>query len=166
MSDAHARHAQYAQAKSAAVRLLAGRARTRADLETRLRSKGLAPEAIDEALDDLQRAGYIDDEQYARERIETLLRGSKRGAAALVHALTGDGLAEDVAERVVAERLEDEDSGEWALETAMERAEALRGLDTETARRRLYGYLKRRGFDDGEALRAVDEALSAPDDDQ
>jgi regulatory protein len=166
MSDAPARHPQYAEAKSAAVRLLAGRARTRADLETRLRSKGLASEAIEQALGDLQRAGYIDDEQYARDRIEDLLRSSRRGAAALVHALTGDGLPEDLAERIVAERLEGEDPGEWALETAMERAGSLRGLDEETARRRLYGYLKRRGFADAEALRAVDEALSAPDDDQ
>ena len=149
MSDAPARHPQYAEAKSAAVRLLAGRARTRADLETRLRSKGMASEAIEQAIGDLQRAGYIDDEQYARDRIEDLLRSSRRGAAALVH-----------------ERLEGEDPGEWALETAMERAGSLRGLNEETARRRLYGYLKRRGFADAEALRAVDEALSAPDDDQ
>ncbi len=166
MSDAQARHAQYARAKSAAVRLLAGRARTRADLATRLRSKGLAPEAIDQALGDLERAGYIDDEQYARDRIEMLLRNSRRGAVALVHALMGDGLPEDLARRIVAERLEGEDSGQWALEVARERAGSLRGLDGETARRRLYGYLRRRGFEHGEALRAVDEALSEPDDDR
>lgn len=163
MSDADARHPQYAEAKTAAVRLLARRARTRADLEARLRRKGLVAEAIRQALDDLERAGYIDDEQYARDRVAELLRRSPRGQAALMHALTGEGLPWDLAERIVAERLEGEDTGRWAVEAARERAKRLRGLDEETARRRLYGYLKRRGFEDGEVLRAIEEALSAPD---
>jgi len=165
MSDAPARHPQYAEAKTAAVRLLASRARTRADLEEHLRSRGLEPEAINQALDDLARAGYVDDEQYARERVEDLLQGSRRGAPVLVQKLIGDGLPEDLAERVVAERLADEDSREWALDAARERLPRLQGLERETARRRLFGYLTRRGFDTTEALRATDEVLPALDED-
>lgn len=163
MSDAAARHPQYAAAKTAAVRLLASRARTRADLEQRLRSKGLDPEAVTQALDDLARAGYVDDEAYARQRIDELLRGSKRGAPALVRTLIGDGLPEELAERVVAERLAAEDPREWALEVARERLPRLQGLARATARRRLFGYLTRRGFAATEALGATDEVLPALD---
>lgn len=165
MSDVPARHPQYAEAKTAAVRLLAGRARTRADLERRLRSRELAAEAVTQALDDLARAGYVDDVAYARERIEQVLRDGKRGAAALIDRLVGDGLPAELAERVVAERLADEDARVWALEAARERLPRLRGLERETARRRLFGYLQRRGFDASEALGATDEVLSALDED-
>ncbi len=165
MSDVPARHPQYAEAKTAAVRLLAGRARTRADLERRLRSRELAAEAVTQALDDLARAGYVDDVADARERIEQVLRDGKRGAAALIDRLVGDGLPAELAERVVAERLADEDARVWALEAARERLPRLRGLERETARRRLFGYLQRRGFDASEALGATDEVLPALDED-
>ena len=164
MSDVPARHPQYAEAKTAAVRLLAGRARTRADLERRLRSRELAAEAVTQALDDLARAGYVDDVAYARERIEQVLRDGKRGAAALIDRLIGDGLPAELAERWSP-------SGSpmrtrvWALEAARERLPRLRGLERETARRRLFGYLQRRGFDASEALGATDEVLPALDED-
>ena len=165
MSDAPERHPQYAQAKAAAIRLLANRARTRADLERRLRGKELAPEAIEAALDDLARAGYVDDEQYARDRIDELLRKSKRGAQALTQALIGDGLPSELAKRVVAETVAGEDMRDWAVEVARERARGLQGTERQAARRRLYGYLKRRGFGDQETFRAMDDALSAVDED-
>lgn len=165
MSDAPARHPQYAQAKAAAVSLLARRARTRADLQARLRRRGLEPEAITQALDDLARAGYVDDEQYARERIEQLLRDSKRGAPYLVRTLIADGLSEDLAERVVGERLAGVDPRAWAQEVARARLPRLQGLEREKARRRLFGYLTRRGFDRGEALSAIDAVLPALDED-
>ncbi|NLO06020.1 MAG: regulatory protein RecX [candidate division WS1 bacterium] len=159
MSDRRAHHPQYAEAKSAAIRLLAQKARTRAYLTQRLRRKELDAEAVDEALSDLQRAGYVDDEQYARDRVDALLRQSKRGAQALIHTLTQEGADRDLAERIVAEALSEHEPADWALEAAGERADRLRGLPPETARRRLYGYLKRRGFGDAEIMRAVDEVL-------
>ena len=159
MSERAKRHPQYQEAKSAAVKLLGFRARTRRHLEDKLRGKGVPVEATEQALDDLQRAGYIDDESYARDRVEALLRQSKRGPVALKHALIQDGLDGHLVERVVSQRLEDEDPGEWALEVAMQRVKRLRGLDADTARRRLYGYLSRRGFDEAHVLRATEEAL-------
>ncbi|MEA3400014.1 MAG: regulatory protein RecX [Armatimonadota bacterium] len=166
MSDGGGRHPQYAESKSAALRLLASRARPREYLTRRLLDKGLARDAVEEVLDDLERAGYIDDEQYARDRIDELLRQSKRGARALTHKLIQEGLPRETAEQLVAERLEGEDMLQWALEVARERAGRLRGVEPDTARRRLYGYLSRRGFTQGVAFRATDEALSGLDEQQ
>ena len=161
MSDKASRHPEYQDAKSAAIKLLSFRGRARGQLEKKLRSKHLAVEAIAQALDDLERAGYIDDEAYARERIDALLRQSKRGPKALMHALVKDGLDGHLADRIVSERLEGEEPGEWALEVAMGRMSQLRGLDAETVRRRLYGYLGRRGFEDVHSRRAIDEVIVA-----
>lgn len=165
MSDRRARHPQYSEAKAAAIRLLAHRARTRGYLEQRLRGKGLAGEAVEQALGDLERAGYVNDEQYARDRLDALLRQSKQGPMALTHRLVEDGVGGDLAERVVGEALRDEDLSDWALQVARERAERLRELEPETARRRLYGYLKRRGFSDAQCLGAVDQVIATADSD-
>lgn len=160
MSDQGARHPEYAEAKTAAIRLLAHRARTRRYLEQKLRGKGLDSEAVDAALGDLERAHYIDDAQYARNRIDALLRQSKQGPMALTHKLVQDGVDEELAERVVAETLRGEDLSEWALEVAGERAATLRDLDPGAARRRLYGYLKRRGFSDAHCISAMEQTIS------
>ncbi|MGI5817697.1 MAG: regulatory protein RecX [Armatimonadota bacterium] len=160
MTNQRARHEEYKDAKAAAIRLLAHRARTRQYLEQRLRGKGLAAEAVEQALADLGRAGYVDDEQYARDRIDALLRQSKRGPLALTHKLVQEGVDGDLAERAVSEALRDEDLSEWALEVAVERATRLSDLEPETARRRLYGYLKRRGFSDAHCMGAVEEAIA------
>lgn len=165
MSDQRARHPEYAQAKAAAIRLLAHRARTRSYLEQRLRTKGLAAEAVEEALGDLERAGYVNDEQYARDRIDVLLRQSKQGPVALTHKLVQDGVDGDLAERVVNDTLLGEDLSEWALEVAEDRAQKLRGLAPDAARRRLYGYLKRRGFSNAHCVSAVDAVLADADSD-
>ncbi len=161
MSEKPARHPEYQDAKSAAIRLLAHRARPRRYLEDRLRGKGLAAEAVEAALSDLEEAGYVDDEQYARDRIDALLRKSKRGPLALTHKLVKDGVDRDLAERIVNEMLRDEDLSQWALQVARERADRLRDLDQETAKRRLYGYLKRRGFSNSHCMGAVDEVIEA-----
>ncbi len=163
MSNPKGRHPQYAEAKSAAIRLLASRARPKGYLIQRLQDKGLPREAIEQAVGDLERAGYVDDEQYARDRVEELIRKSKRGEFALIHRLIQDGLSRDLAERVVAERLEGEDTTQWAMEVAAERVRRLRDVEPQTARRRLYGYLARRGFSEAVAIRATEEAMSALD---
>jgi regulatory protein len=160
MTDKRARHPEYKDAKAAAIRLLAHRARTRGYLDRRLRGKGLAVEAVEEALGDLERAGYVNDEQYARDRIAALLRKSKQGPLALIHKLVQDEVDGDLAERIVHETLRDEDLSEWALEVAMQRVSRLRDLEPETARRRLYGYLKRRGFSNHHCMSAIDEAVA------
>jgi regulatory protein len=163
MTDRRARHTEYNDAKAAAIRLLAHRARTRGYLEQRLRGKGLAAEAVEEALGDLESAGYVNDEQYARDRIDALLQKSKRGPQALIHKLVKEHVDGDLAERVVHETLRDEDLSEWAREVAAERSRRLRDLDYDTARRRLYGYLRRRGFSNAHCMSAVDEAIAELD---
>jgi len=159
MSEGEQPELEHAKAKTAALRLLARRARTRADLSGRLGRKGFSADAVRQALDELGRAGYVDDAKYAEERMDALLRRSKQGSAGLIGKLVRDGLEPDLAEQVVAERLRDVDEREWAREEAAERLQAMPELDADTARRRLYSYLRRRGFSSEDIFRAVEEVL-------
>ncbi len=149
---------EVAEAKRAAVKLLAARARPRKYLEQRLRKRGLPDAAIQSALDALEGAGYVDDEKYARDRIEGILRKGKQWGRALTSKLIADGIGSELAETAVAERLADEDQREWACEVARERIEKMKTSEPESTRRKLSSYLMRRGFTHGAVIAAVEEA--------
>ena len=107
----------------------------------------------------MERAGYVDDMQYARDRIEGLLRKSLQWGPALVHKLVADRIDPELAERAVAERLADEDQMQWACEIVRERMRTTRTPDLDAERRRLGAYLGRRGFEYGTIIAALEEVL-------
>jgi regulatory protein len=74
------------------------------------------------------------------------------------------GVAADVANEAVSQALADVgmDEEEAALEVARKRARSLRSLEPAVARRRLYAFLARRGFDSNLVARVVRAALEAP----
>ena len=150
------------EAKRVAVKLLADRARTRHYLQQRLEKRGLPAEAVAAALDALAEAGYVDDQQYARDRVEGILNKSLQWRPALVQVLTREGIDPDLAERTVNERLVDVNQREWACEVARERLRTSNTSDTDSARRKTGAYLARRGFDTESIIAAIEEALPRP----
>jgi len=123
-----------------ALRALRFRDRTAAELEARLEQRGVGEAEREQALETLERIGYVDDERFARTRAERLAdRGS--GDALIRDDLERRGLAAEVVELALG-----------SLEPERERAERiaeLRGRTVKTAR-----YLASRGFGD-EALEAL-----------
>ena len=121
------------------------RDRTAAELETRLEQRGVGEAERVQALETLERIGYVDDERLARTRAEQLAeRGS--GDALIRDDLERRGLAADVIELAVG-----------ALEPERERAARIagqRGRNVKTAR-----YLASRGFGEDvlEGLVAMEE---------
>ena len=116
-----------------ALRALRHRDRSAAELDARLERRGVAEAEREEALETLERVGYVDDDRFARARAEQLAaRGS--GDALIRHDLEGRGLAAEHVEAALA-----------ALEPERDRAAeiaARRGRSLKTAR-----YLASRGFD-------------------
>ena len=123
-----------------ALRALRFRDRTAAELEARLEQRGVGEAEREQALETLERIGYVDDERFARTRAERLAdRGS--GDALIRDDLERRGLAAEAVELALG-----------SLEPERERAERiaeLRGRTVKTAR-----YLASRGFGD-EALEAL-----------
>jgi len=116
-----------------AVRALRHRDRSAAELDARLAQRGIGQSEREQALETLERIGYLDDERFARTRAEQLAaRGS--GDALIRHDLEGRGIDEEHVEAALA-----------ALEPEQARAARIvqrRGSGTKTAR-----YLSSRGFD-------------------
>jgi regulatory protein len=133
------------EAVEEALRALRSRDRTVAELDARLAERGLGEGERQEALDTLERLGYLDDERFARSRAEELARRGS-GDALIRHDLESRGLDGEIVETALA-----------GLEPERERAARIvvvRGPGPATAR-----YLMRKGFgEDGLAALVAQDA--------
>ncbi|UQN14072.1 regulatory protein RecX [Gulosibacter sp. ACHW.36C] len=113
-----------------------------------------------EVLDRLRGYGYLDDERLAEQLVTGKLARKGLGRAGMARELRQRGLDSDI----IDDALESSDSSEFdlALELATKRARSLSDLDPEVARRRLYGYLGRRGFSGSVVSQVVHLALQPP----
>lgn len=143
-------------AKDRALRLLSVRWRSRSELERRLRAAGFEPEEVDTAIQDLEGAGLVDDERFAREMVADRAGRRLAGDRAVRGALLAKGVAREVADRAMEGA---GDEPERALVLARKRAARLAGTDPQAAYRRLYGLLVRRGFGPSVAREACRMAL-------
>lgn len=153
--------------RHAALNLLSHRARTRSELRSRLRRKGFRPARIDPCLERLQEQGFIDDGAVAASFVRDRLRHRPRGKAALSSELRAKGVARDVVDRAIDEVFDEEETDDrrlarsvaeqWVARQPRSVLDALasggRRDGHAMARRRLVGYLGRRGFR-GQALSA------------
>jgi regulatory protein len=141
------------RAHESALLLLSYRQRSESELRQRLQRKGLPEDAVSHAIERLQRSGLIDDAGFARAWVEG--RGGM-GGRRLQAELRRKGVAADVVQEAVGAGVEDED--ERALAVARVRARSLRALEYQDFRRRLSGFLQRRGFGYGAIAKAVQAA--------
>ncbi len=149
------------KALDAAYRLLARRAHSVAEIESKLADRKFSPVVISRAIDRLTSEGYLDDGAFARSFARHLMEHRPMGRRRMTWELrqkgVGKGLVEEAVEEVWAGRSE----LEVAKDVALRRLKAYRGLDAPTIRRRLKGYLERRGFPYGDIAEVVRELTSS-----
>ncbi|MFL5958020.1 MAG: regulatory protein RecX [Solirubrobacterales bacterium] len=147
-------------AREICLRQLAVRPRTRAELATALRRRGVDDEVASEVLDRYNDVGMIDDEAFARAWVTSRHHG--KGLAR--RALAGELRRKGVDSEAVGEALEELDP---ATEEDTARALVARRLRIERTAapdavfRRLVGMLARKGYPAGLAIRVVKDALAA-----
>lgn len=140
----------------AAVRFLGPRPRSRAEVRTRLlrprRNEPPPPvEVVDRVLDRLAALELLDDRQFAAFWVENRERFSPRSARALGAELRQKGVSRETVEEIAEPDRDDE----RALAAARPRLRGLAGVDYETFRTRLGGFLLRRGFSYGVSAATV-----------
>jgi regulatory protein len=155
--------------REAALSLLSHRARTRQELARKLRTKGFGAERVDTCLARLEEKGLLNDAAVAAALVRDRLRHRPRGAARLVSELRAKGIDRGVASDTITRVFADEEvtdvalareaASDWLARQGAPVRAALGGgssPERDKARRRLYGYLARRGFQ-GDALTAAME---------
>ena len=130
------------QACERAVRLLARRPRSEAELRRKLSSKSTPPLIIDNALEKLRSQGYVDDAAFARYWVEQRGRHKPMAARALRYQLRQKGVADGDIDAALAGL----DEADAAWRAAQSRLWRCRGQTRTAFRRQLSQWLLRRGF--------------------
>ncbi len=147
------------QAKDACIRLLAVRARSRAELEKRLGEKGFRLEVTEAALVRLTEVGLIDDIAFAEQWVHERHTYSGKGKKALQRELRDKGVAPTDADNALA-TVTDEAEQARAADLVRRKLRSLPAdLDRDKAVRRLVGMLARRGYDQSTAFAVVTTEL-------
>lgn len=139
---------EQAKARERLFVLLKYRPRSVAEARRRLEQAGFSPKAIQAVLDEAQAKGWLDDEVFARLWIRDRLQRNPKSRALLARELRAQGLPDEVIERALSRETRDWDEAEALRQLIAERLARYRGLglDPRTLERRLYGFLRRRGF--------------------
>ena len=141
----------FQRAQAAALRFLSYRPRSEAEVRSRLR-RSSPPHLADQVIDDLKERGLVDDAMFARMWRDSRESLKPRSAWAIKRELIAKGVDDALAAKTV-EAVDDEES---AYRAALSPARRLRGADFTTFHRRLWGYLRRRGFSDSVCRHTLD----------
>ncbi|MCC7495705.1 MAG: regulatory protein RecX [Fimbriimonadaceae bacterium] len=146
-----------AAARAAALKLLERRRYSVAEMRRKLTQRGCESAVVQAVLDGLLRARLLDDTAYAQAYVHdgVLLKGHGR------HRLTADlrrrGIAPELIDAALATWIADDTELALARDLAVQRLSRLRGLEPAVARRRLAGYLQRRGLPVGVVVQVLSE---------
>ena len=149
---------QYRHALDRAVAFLAGRARSRREMEERLLRSGYRPCTVEMVLYKLEKEGLLDDADFARQWVDA--RSARRmGRGRIAQELRRKGVSAREAEEAL-EGLSDEEQLEGAIvlvEKAMARTPS--GEDPRKTAARITAMLARRGYDYDTAREAISRVL-------
>ena len=146
-----------------AYRLLAHRARSRAELAARLHGKCHDEPAVQNVLDRLAGEGLVDDQAFAGAFVADKRRLAGWGAGRIARELERLGVATAIVRSVLPQSDEATDDELARARGALERRGPARA-PLEPARKRAFEFLVRRGYSTAVAYRAVREWSVGPTD--
>ncbi len=127
--------------KAYVMAMIARKARTEKEVRVKLKEKGFMRPSIENAVKIAKAYGYISDEEYARNYVETC--SSHKGGYRLKQELRAKGIADEYVESAVAELSEEEE--EAAAFRLTERYMRGKTMD-DKVKEKLFRYLCSRGF--------------------
>ena len=139
-----------------ATRLLALRQHSIGELRVKLRRKGFPHDVAEDTVEEFKQRRILDDAEYAEALARQLLSRKPCGKAYLMAHLQRRQIDRDLAADVAEMTLADHDYEDLALQALRRRWREYVKFDLETARRKAYNYLARRGFTHATARAAFD----------
>ncbi len=127
----------------AALNFLSYRPRSRGEVADYFRRKKIDLDVVEAVVARLERAGLLDDQEFARFWVENRQTFRPRGTRALRMELRQKGLDSRVIDEALAQVGDEEDT---AYTTGLTRMQTYRALDEREFSRKMIGFLQRRGF--------------------
>jgi regulatory protein len=146
-------------AKQILLRQLEATSKSRHQLAQVLARRAVPPEAAEAALDRFTELGYIDDMAFARAWVESRRRTRGLAGPALRRELREKGIDAELIDQVLADSADDGERAAAAM-LVEKKLRTLRGVDEQTATRRLVSMLARKGYSSGLAYSVVREVLA------
>ncbi|HEV7186150.1 MAG TPA: regulatory protein RecX [Leifsonia sp.] len=147
------------RASNVSLNQLARRGMSRWELEQVLEKREIDPCTAQAEVDRLESVGLLDDEALAANLVYTQHTRKGLGRSAIEQELKRRHIDPLIIEEALEEIAAD-DELERATELAMKRIGQLASYDDETAKRRLHGFLARKGYDSSTVRHAMDAALA------
>lgn len=136
---------QLRKAKEYAFLLLKFRLRSRRELYTRLKKKKFSEDIINEILSFLEEKDFINDSRFCKEWIASRIKRSL-GLKRIRGELRLKGIDPDTIDAYIQEIGPEYSEEDKVIEIVKERFDKLKDIEPLKAKRRIYGYLARRGF--------------------
>ena len=134
-----------AHCRGAALKFLKIRPRSVAELREKLENKGFGPQEIKEAIAYLESNKLLDDRAFTVSWIMHRL-ARPFGFRRIIIELKQKGIADKIIVQAVTAAKSEYAEGDIVLELAQRRAERIRGVDGQKKKKRIGGFLLRRGF--------------------
>lgn len=134
------------RAKDYAFKLLSYRPRSIKEIQDRLKKKDYSSKIILEVIKSLKRLKFLNDKEFARMWVESRIKTRPMGRYRLYQELIQKGIDRDLIEKILNDYREEEEI-KLARELAQRKLKrSYQNLDEVTTKRKLYGFLQRRGF--------------------
>ena len=134
------------RAKNIAYRYLSYRPRSHAEVEKKLRDQGFGDDTVLTVLSNLIRLQYVDDERFADQWAQSRVRLRGLGRRRIERELRDKGVDRETVRRALDGVLTADLEIETARMAVERKLASMRTLDRQTRRRRLAGFLERKGF--------------------
>jgi len=144
--DALKREDEQEMAYLRAVNYLSYRPRAKAEIRKNLRKHDVPDEAIEAALERLEKNNFVNDKEFAKLWIENRNQFRPRGRHALRMELRQKGVADEVIENSL-DQLVDEET--LVYKAGIKKARKLARYEWQDFRKKMAGFLARRGFSYG-----------------
>lgn len=136
----------FLQAKNDALRVIARRKHSARELKQKLLRKKYDSQLLDRVIDHLRSIDLVDDAGFAKAFVRDRLLLRPAGRKSLMNELRKRGVTESIAANVLDSLLNNDREYEDAKGIAEKYFLRLQRYDAETQKRRLFGYLMRKGY--------------------
>ena len=137
------------RAKNVAYRYLALRPRSRAEVEKKLRDREFTAEVVSSVVDHLLRLRYLNDEEFARQWAAGRVRSRGFGRRRIEQELRLRGVGRETIAAALEGLFDERSETDLARREAEKKLRTLTRFEPEVRKRRLAGFLERKGFSSG-----------------
>jgi len=157
--DELSRKAEETRAENYVTYLLSRRSYSVGVLKSKLEEKGYSEAVVKTTLAKFADRGLVDDQQFAREMTESILRNKPAGKGYIISRLRQKHIPYPMAKSIVEEFFEGVDETELAYRLLKSRWRHFSKFELESARRKAYNYLSRRSISFNAARSAFDKIV-------